>query len=143
MVNVTKIVYEQVNWTFTISCYRKKLNLICCGNQQIISDCEFIHVESWTKDDSYKSIIFNQVDGKSHSQVLVHDVVVKRLTYEDKEAKGEIVNIYQKPESLINYLLDLCSNEGDWVLDLFSGLSKFYYIRMNFTNFFLNFLCLY
>ena len=88
-----------------------------------------------TKDDSYKPILYNQLDGKSHCQVLVHDVVVKKLTYEDKEAKGEIVNIYQKPQSLINCLLDLCSNEGDWVLDLFSGLDKFYYIKMNFTFF--------
>ena len=99
----------------------KNANLIFCRNQPIISECEFIHVEIWTKDDSYKSILFNQVDGKSHSQVMVHDVVVKKPTYEYKEAKGEIVNIYQKPQSLISYLLDLCSNEGDWVLDLFSG----------------------
>ena len=68
----------------------------------------------------------NRVNGKSHSQVLVHDAVVRKLTYEDKDAKGDIVNIYQKPQTLINYLIDLCSNEGDWVLDLFSGLGKFY-----------------
>ena len=103
----------------------------------------FIHVESWTKDDSYKPILFNQVDGKNHSQVMVHDVVVKKLTYEDKKTIGEIVNLYTKPQSLINYILDLCSNEGDWVLDLFSGSSKFYYIRMNFPILFLIFLCLY
>ena len=116
----------------------KNPNLICGGNQPIISDCEFIHVESWRKDDSSKPILFNQVDGKIHSQVLVHDVL-KKLTYEDKEAKGEIVNIYQKPQSLINYILDLCSNEGDWALDLFSRSCKFCYIRMNFTIFFFTF----
>ena len=67
----------------------------------------------------------NRVDGKSHSQVLVYDAVVRKLTYEDKDAKGDIVNIYQKPQALINYLIDLCSNEGEWVLDLFSGSGKF------------------
>ena len=61
-----------------------KPNLICGRNQPIISDREFIHVESWTKDDSYKSIIFNQVDEKNNSQVLVHDDVVRKLTYEEK-----------------------------------------------------------
>ena len=52
-------------------------------------------------------MLLNQVDGKSHSQVLVYDVVVKKLTYEDKEEKGEIVYSYQKPQSLINDLIDI------------------------------------
>ena len=73
----------------------------------------------------------NQVDGKSHSQVLVYDAVVRKLTYEDKDAKEDIVNIYKKPQALINYLIDLCSNEGEWVLDLFSGSGKFYYTNLN------------
>lgn len=84
------------------------------------------------------SMIFNRVDGKSHSQILTYDAVVRKLTYEDKEAKGEIVNIYQKPQLLINYLIDICSNEGDWVLDLFSGSGKFYYMELNFNMLFLN-----
>lgn len=74
------------------------------------------------------SMIFNRVDRKSHSQILIYDAVVRKITYEDKEAKGEIVNIYQKPQLLINYLIDICSDEGHWVLDLFSGSSKFYYM---------------
>jgi hypothetical protein len=37
-----------------------------------------------------------------------------------------MVNIYQKPQELINYLIDKFSNEGDWVLDLFSGSGKNY-----------------
>jgi len=50
-----------------------------------------------------------------------------------KDAKGEIVNIYQKQQTLTNYLIDLCPNEGDWVLDLFSRSGKFYYIKLNFN----------
>jgi len=59
-----------------------------------------------TKDYSYKPILLNQVDGKSHSKALVHDVVVRKLTYEDKDAKREIINIYKKSQALIliNYL---------------------------------------
>ena len=84
------------------------------------------------------SMIFNRVDGEIHSQTLTYDVAVRKLTYEDKEAKGEIVKIYQKPQLLINYLIDIFSNEGDWVLDLFSGSGKFYYMELNFNLLFLN-----
>ena len=82
------------------------------------------------------SMIFNWVDGKSHSQILTYDAVVRKLTYEDKEAKGKIVNIYQKPQLLINYLIDICSNEGDWVLDLFSSSGTFCHMELNFNMFF-------
>ena len=68
-------------------CYIKKSNFVFSKYQPIINYCEFIHVECWTKEDSYKHILMNRVDGKSHSQVLVHDVVVRKLTYEDKDAK--------------------------------------------------------
>ena len=101
MINVEKFIYVQVNWTFTISCYKQKSNLLNNEDQQFINDCEFIHIDSWAKDDSHMSMIFNQVDRKSHSQILTCDAVVRKLTYEDKEAKGEIVNIYQKPQLLI------------------------------------------
>jgi hypothetical protein len=52
--------------------------------------------------------------------------VVRKLTYEEKDLKGEMVNIYQKTQALINYLIDTFSNQGDWVLNLFSGLSNNY-----------------
>jgi len=52
---------------------------------------------------------------------MVYNVVVRKITYEEKDLKGVMVNIYQKPQALINYLTDKFSNEGDWVLDLFSG----------------------
>jgi hypothetical protein len=52
--------------------------------------------------------------------------MIRKITYEEKDLKGEMVNIYQKPQALINYLIDKFSNEGDWVLDLFSGSGKNY-----------------
>ena len=63
-----------------------------------------------------------------HSQILSYNVVVKKLTYEERDLKGVTVNIYQKPQALINYLIDTFSREGDWVLDLFSGSSKLSHI---------------
>ena len=53
--------------------------------------------------------------------MLTYNAVVKKLTYEERDLKGVVVNIYQKPQALINYLIDTFSSEGDWVLDLFSG----------------------
>jgi hypothetical protein len=32
--------------------------------------------------------------------------VVRKITYEEKDLKGEMVNIYKKPQVLINYLKD-------------------------------------
>ena len=52
--------------------------------------------------------------------------MVKKLTYEDNDFKGEVVNIYQKLQALIIYLIDTFSSEGDWVLDLFTGSSIIY-----------------
>jgi hypothetical protein len=37
-----------------------------------------------------------------------------------------MVNIYKKQQALINYIINTFSNEGDWVLDLFSGSGKNY-----------------
>jgi DNA modification methylase len=54
--------------------------------------------------------------------------VVRKLTYEEEDLKGEMVNIYQKSQALINYLINTFSNERDWVLDLFSGSCKNYYL---------------
>ena len=56
--------------------------------------------------------------------MLTYNAVVKKLTYEERDLKGVSVNIYQNPQALINYRIDSFSSEGDWVLDLFSGLCQ-------------------
>ena len=56
--------------------------------------------------------------------MLTYNVVVKKLTYEERDLKEVAVKIYQKPQDLINYLIDTFSSEGDWVLDLFLGSSQ-------------------
>ena len=45
--------------------------------------------------------------------------VTKKLRHVAGEKS--LVNPYQKPQRLINRLLELFSNADDWVLDLFSG----------------------
>ena len=53
--------------------------------------------------------------------MLTYNAMVKKLTYDERNLKGVVVNIYQKPQALINYLIGTFSSEGDWVLDFFSG----------------------
>ena len=41
--------------------------------------------------------------------MLTYNVVVKKLTYEERDLKGVIVNRHQKPQELINDLIDTFS----------------------------------
>jgi hypothetical protein len=52
--------------------------------------------------------------------------MVIKLIYQEKDWDGENVNIYQKPQALINYLIDTFPNERYWVLDLFLILIQIY-----------------
>jgi hypothetical protein len=103
-----------------------KPNIQSSNRESLKRDFESIHLATWTKDDSYNFILVNAKDGETPSSILVYNVVIRKLMYEEKDLKGEMVNIYQKPQALINYLLDTFSNEGDWVLDLFLGSGKNY-----------------
>jgi hypothetical protein len=80
-------------------------------------DIESIHLATRRKDDSYNSIIFNVKDGGRPSSLLVYNDVVRKLTYEENDLKGEMVNIYKKPQSLINYLIDTFQMKeiGFWI----------------------------
>jgi hypothetical protein len=49
---------------------------------------------------------------------LTYDVVVRKLSYHENYLIGDLVNIYQKPQVLINYFIDTFSSEGDWILDI-------------------------
>eukprot|EP01018_Ginkgo_biloba_P013093 Gb_10123 [translate_table: standard] len=82
---------------------------------------DHIYVGYWTKDGEQCPQMINFKDGVDYNSILSYNAVVKKLKHMDKDSHGEIVNPYQKPQSLINYLIDMFSNEGDWVLDPFSG----------------------
>ena len=58
--------------------------------------------------------------------MLTYNVMVKKLTYEERDLKGVTINIYQNPQALINYPIDTFSREGHSVLDLFLGSCKIY-----------------
>ena len=91
----------------------KKPNIYISNSEPFTCDIESIHLASWIKYYTYDSILYNVKDGKKPSSLLVYIVVARKITYEENDFKGEIVNIYQNPQALINYIIDTFSNEGD------------------------------
>jgi DNA modification methylase len=68
---------------------------------------------------------------------------IKQLTYKSKELMNrELLNTIQKPEKLIERIVKASSNEGDLVLDPFSGVGTTYAVckklKRNFIGFELN-----
>jgi hypothetical protein len=86
---------------------------ICSSNSDSFTiDIESIHLACWKK--MILMIIFLSMKNmEALAYLLVYNVVARKLTYEENDFKGDIVNIYQNPQALINYLIDTSSNEGD------------------------------
>ena len=91
-----------------------------------MSDTKSIHIACWKKYETYESFLINERSEGKYSQILTYNFMVKMLTYEEIDLKGEIVNIYQELQALINYLIDTFSKEGYWVLYFFSGSGNIY-----------------
>ena len=55
---------------------------------------------------------------------VVNYIMCPAVTKKLRHISGDkcLVNPYQKPQRLINRLVELFSNLDDWVLDLFSGI---------------------
>ena len=52
--------------------------------------------------------------------MLTYPAVTRKLRHVTMNERG-LVNPYQKPQRLMMCLIEMFSNEGDWILDLFSG----------------------
>ena len=89
------------------------------GGPRLLSSCEYLHVAYWSFDGKRTMDHFNTAACSNFSNVLQFPAVLQKL--QDPSAQGRIVNHYQKPQKLINHLLDMFSRPGDWVLDAFSG----------------------
>ena len=88
---------------------RQKPNIHSSSSDPFLNDIENIHLATWTKDETYESLLINKKSEGKYSQMLTYNAVVKKLTYEERDLKGVAVNIYQKPQALINYLIDTFS----------------------------------
>lgn len=91
------------------------------------------------KNGQYGKTKFND-DGKNPGDVWGD---IKQLTYKSKELiSRELLNTIQKPERLIERIVKASSNEGDVVLDPFSGVGTTYAVckklKRNFIGFELN-----
>ena len=65
---------------------------------------------------------------------------IKQLTYKSKELLSrELLNTIQKPEKLIERIVKASSNEGDLVLDPFSGVGTTYAVCKKFKRNFIGF----
>jgi len=65
---------------------------------------------------------------------------IKQLTYNSKELLSrELLNTIQKPEKLIERIVKASSNEGDLVLDPFSGVGTTYAVCKKFKRNFIGF----
>ena len=64
-----------------------KPNIHNSNRESFKHDFESIHLATWTKDDSYNSIVVNAKDGETPSSISVYNDVVRKLTHEEKYLK--------------------------------------------------------
>ena len=86
-----------------------KPNIRSSSSDPFMSDTESIHLGCWTKDKTCESLLINERSEGKYSQILNYNALVKKLTYKEIDLKGEILNVYLKPQALINYLIDTFS----------------------------------
>ena len=85
---------------------------------RFVNAIEYITLGSF--DEIRKQQIKEQSTEVAGSNLLVYPTVTRKLRHVTTTKRG-LVNPYQKPQRLIMRLLEMFSNEGDWILDLFSG----------------------
>jgi site-specific DNA-methyltransferase (adenine-specific) len=93
-----------------------------------ISSLVHKHIRESTDADLNIEKIFNEakkeaqrvIDDRKQKQGLIECVIPNTITYSGGLGKDKI-HPTQKPEEVLKYLIDLCSNPGDTVLDTFAG----------------------
>ena len=98
---------------------RVKTNITRTPGDQMVSDVEHMCVGYY--DAISKKKAWAHVNERNVVNYIMCPVVTKKLHYVSCDKTQ--VNSYQKPQCLINRLIDLFSNPYDWVLDLFCGTS--------------------
>ena len=96
---------------------RVKTNITHTPGDQMVSSMEHLCVGYY--DAISKKKAWAHVNERNVVNYIMCPVVTKKL----RHVSGDkcLVNPYQKPQCLINQLMELFSNRDDWVLDLFSG----------------------
>ena len=71
----------------------------------------------------YDAISKNKARAHVNERNVLNNIMCLAVTKKLRDVSGDksLVNPYQKPQRLINRLIELFSNLDEWVLDLFSG----------------------
>ena len=88
----------------------------------------------------YDSITKKKARAHVNERNVVNYIMCPAVTKKLRHVSGDksMVNPYQKPQRLINRLIELFSNPDDWVLDLFSGTGIIYiYLISSLRRYFL------
>ena len=98
--------------------YRIKTNVNRGPTFRFVNAIEYITVGYY--DEIKKQRIKEHSNEVGGSNLLVYPAVTRKLRHVTTTERG-LVNPYQKPQRLMMRLIEMFSNEGDWILDLFSG----------------------
>ena len=64
-----------------------KPNICSLSSDPFMSDTESMHLACWTKDETYESVLINEMSEGKYSQILTYNVVVKISTYAEIDLK--------------------------------------------------------
>ena len=112
-----------VPFNFPLICFgfnRIKTNITRSPGDRMVSAVEHLSVGY------YDAITKKKARAHVNERNVVNYIMCPAVTKKLRHVSGEksLVNPYQKPQRLINRLIELFSNPDDWVLDLFSGTGK-------------------
>ena len=97
--------------------YRIKTNVNRGPTFRFVNSIEYITIGYYDEIKNQKiKEHSNEVGG---SNLLVYLAVTRKLRHVTTTKRG-LVNPYQKPQRLMMRLIEMFSNEGDWILHLFS-----------------------
>jgi hypothetical protein len=61
-----------------------------------------LYIACWVNDDTCDRILINKKFGGKNIQLLTYNVVIRKVALKEKDLNGYIINIYRKPQRLIN-----------------------------------------
>ena len=99
---------------------RIKTNVIRGLTSQFVNAIEYIIVGYF--DEIKKQRIKEHSNEVGGSNLLVYPAVTSKLRHVTTTER-RLVSPYQKPQRLMMCLIEMFSNEGDWILNLFYGTS--------------------
>jgi hypothetical protein len=115
--NSWNVFFEIKNKKFVCFC-RTKDNVKNAGGARLNSNFECFTIGFFSKDGKRSMEHFNFGPEECKNNVVTFPGVTIKLKH---HGDNKVVNIYQKPRKLLDWMINHFSHVGDWVLDLCSG----------------------